>query len=409
VPDVDIVVAGGGPAGLQFAREVATRSDRSVLLFEANDALTDNDKSTGGTFPDLVEEFDVPAEVIMDHPSGITFEAPAASTTVSLPCYVLDFPELLAFLGREAERAGARIETGTRVDSPVVGDGRVRGVEYTTDGERSRVTADLVVDATGPTGTLVRDLGLYDPNAAPLAVGKEYEAHGRHDLDSLLFRFDHEYAPGGYAWTFPAGDDVFKAGVCWFVDEYESRTDGTVPIDEYVREWLSAGDRWDCDAVRAVHAGKAGIDGSVNRRATDGLVAVGDAVASINPLLGEGIRPGMESARMAADVALDALDAGDVSRERLTAHERQWNAENGHQYRLQRLVGNLLYDFDADQQRRFVRNVGRLSETQLDRFERYEPTVRDLLDLYPAAPRDARKLPTLLRYVVDTATDRLVR
>jgi digeranylgeranylglycerophospholipid reductase len=408
VPDVDVVVAGGGPAGLQFAREVATRSNYSVLVLEANDALTDNDKSSGGTFGDLIEGFDVPADVLMDQPSGITFEAPGASTTLPIPCYVLDFPALLAFLGRDAETAGARIETGARVREPVVSDGRVRGVTYRSDEGSRQVTADVVVDATGPAGTLVSELGLYDPDAAPLAVGKEYEVTGRYSMDSLLFRLDHEFAPGGYAWTFPAGEDVYRAGVCWFVDEYESRADGATPIDEYVRAWLSADDRWDHDEVRAVHAGKAGIDGSVNRRATDGLVAVGDAVASINPLLGEGIRPGMESARVAANVVLGALNAGDVSRERLAAYEHRWNAENGHRYRLQRLVGNLLYEFDADQQRRFVENADRLSAAQLDRFERYEPTVGDLLELYPYALQDVRKLPTLLSYVVDTATDRLV-
>jgi len=39
----------------------------------------------------------------------------------------------------------------------------------------------------------------------------------------------------GYAWTFPAGGGVYKAGVCWFVDEYDSRADGTSPIPVPVR------------------------------------------------------------------------------------------------------------------------------------------------------------------------------
>ena len=406
MPDVDIAVAGGGPAGLQFAREVATRSDRSVTLLEANEALTDNDKSSGGTFPELLSAFDLPDEVVMDSPSGVTYEAPGASATLPVPCHVLDFPALLAFLGEEARAAGARVETGARVSEPVVTNGRVTGVEYVREGERRRLTADVVVDATGPAGTLVSELGLYDPGAAPLAVGKEFEVRGRHDLDSLLFAFDHDFAPGGYAWTFPAGEDVFKAGVCWFVEEFQSRASGG-SIDEYVQRWLAADDRWEAAETRAVHAGKAGIDGSLNKRVTDGLVAVGVAVASINPLLGEGIRPGMASARMAADVVLDALAAGDVSGERLAAYERRWNAEHGYHYHLQRLVGKFLYRFDADQQRRFVENSARLSRSQLDRFEAYEPTVRDLLDLYPLAPRDLGRIPAVLDFLVERASARL--
>jgi digeranylgeranylglycerophospholipid reductase len=409
VPDVDVVVAGGGPAGLQFAREVATRSNYSVLVLEANDALTDNDKSSGGTFGDLIEGFDVPADVLMDQPSGITFEAPGASTTLPIPCYVLDFPALLAFLGRDAETAGARIETGARVREPVVSDGRVRGVTYRSDEGSRQVTADVVVDATGPAGTLVSELGLYDPDAAPLAVGKEYEVTGRYSMDSLLFRLDHEFAPGGYAWTFPAGEGVFKAGVCWFTEEFAARADGDRSIDDYVETWLAADDRWTPDEVRAVHAGKAGVDGSVNRRVTDGLVAVGDAVSSINPLLGEGIRPAFQSARLAAETIVDALTTADTSADRLRAYERRWNAEYGHDYRLQRLVCKFLYQFDERQQRGFVENSARLTPDQLDRFEAYQPTVRDLLDLYPLTLGDLRNLPDVLGYLADTARVRLGR
>ncbi|PSP51360.1 NAD(P)/FAD-dependent oxidoreductase, partial [Halobacteriales archaeon QH_7_68_42] len=62
----DVVVAGGGPAGLQFARSMAGRSNRSVVVLEANDALSDNDKSTGGTFDRVIEGFDIPDSVVMD-------------------------------------------------------------------------------------------------------------------------------------------------------------------------------------------------------------------------------------------------------------------------------------------------------------------------------------------------------
>jgi len=122
-------------------------------------------------------------------------------------------------------------------------------------------------------------------------------------------------------------------------------------------------------------------------------------VSSINPLFGEGIRPALESARMAADVAVDALAAGDTSRERLATYERRWNREKGPNWKRQRVVGELLYDFDARQQDRFVERVGRLSPAQLDRLQRYELTLSDLLELYPFSPADLRKGPTLLRHV----------
>jgi digeranylgeranylglycerophospholipid reductase len=102
---------------------------------------------------------------------------------------------------------------------------------------------------------------------------------------------------------------------------------------------------------------------------------------------------------MAADVALDALDAGDVSRERLAPYERRWREEKGRAWTLQRIVGELLYDFDADQQDRFVRNVDGLSTAATERLRTYELSLRDLVGLYPFAAKDLAKVPRLMRHL----------
>jgi digeranylgeranylglycerophospholipid reductase len=107
----------------------------------------------------------------------------------------------------------------------------------------------------------------------------------------------------------------------------------------------------------------------------------------------------MESAEMAADAVLAALRRGDCSRERLAAYEQRWNGENGRKWQTQRMVGELLYDFDADQQNRFVHNAGDLSDAQTVRLQQYDLTIRDLLSLYPFKPKDIRKAPTLLRHI----------
>ncbi|ELY41831.1 NAD(P)/FAD-dependent oxidoreductase [Natronorubrum tibetense] len=398
--EYDIVVAGGGPAGLQFAREISHRSAHSVAVLERNETLRDNDKSTGGTFHQVVAGYDIPERVIMSSNPGVIFEGPEASERLEIPNYVLDFPAFLAYLGEDAAERGVDVFTGSRVSGPILEDETVAGVVARQNGGVREFYADVVVDATGPAGVLTSELGMWDPEAAQRGIGKEFEVCGSFDRNSMLFRFDHEYAPGGYAWVFPAGDGVFKIGVCWVDDFYERhRRPSGDNIDAYVRRWIESDSRWDVEEIRGVHAGEVASDNSINQRVGDGIVAVGDAVSSLNPMFGEGIRPGMESAEMAADVVLDALRKGNISRRILSAYEDRWNRKRGSRWKIQRIVGELLYDFDASQQNRFVRNVGQLSGEQAARLQRYELTLFDLLSLYPFAPKDITKAPTLLRHI----------
>ena len=398
--EYDVVVAGGGPAGLQFAREIAHRSDYSVAVLERNARLSDNDKSTGGTFHQVIEGYDIPDSVVMSANPDVIFEGPEANGRLAIPNYVLDFPAFLEYLGEDAADHGVDVLTGARVSAPLVEGGAVAGVTARVDGKKREFRAKVTVDATGPAGVLTRPLRMWDPAAGQRGIGKEYEVEGDFDHDSMLFRFDHELVPGGYAWVFPAGENRFKIGVCWVDEFYErhcQRTDRS--IDAYIERWMESDSRWRVDEVRAVHAGEAISDNSINRRADDGIVAVGDAVSSINPLFGEGIRPGMESAEMAADAVLDALRADDFSRDTLAEYEARWNREKGPKWRTQRVVGELLYDFDADQQNRFVRKAGDLSDEQVARLQRYELSVPDLLSLYPFKVRDVAKVPTLVRHL----------
>jgi len=398
--EYDVLVAGGGPAGLQFAREIGHRSDYSVAVLERNDSLSGNDKSTGGTFHQVVDGFDIPNRVVMGSSPGVIFEGPDERSRLDIPNYVLDFPNFLEYLGEDAEDHGVEIVTGTAVTGPIQEADSVTGLRTGRRGPMAEVHADIVVDATGPAGVVTTDLGMWDRDGAQKGIGIEFEVTGTFDRDSLLFKFDHEYAPGGYAWVFPAGEGVFKIGVCRVNDFYERhRPPDDGPIDSYVRRWIASDSRWDVDEIRDVHAGHVISDNSINQRADDGVVAVGDAVSSINPLFGEGIRPAMESAEMAAEVVIEALRQGDTSRQFLSAYEERWNQEKGATWKTQRIVGELLYDFDADQQNQIVRRLGQLTDEQATRLQKYELTVAELLSLYPFKPEDLPKIPSLVRHL----------
>ncbi|MFC6975974.1 NAD(P)/FAD-dependent oxidoreductase [Halomicroarcula sp. GCM10025709] len=148
----DAVVAGGGPSGLQFARELTRRSAFSVAVLEAHDELSDNDKSTGGTFDQVVEGYDIPDSVVMAESSGVVFEGPSTAEHLEIPGYVLDFPNFLEFLGTEVEDAGGEVHTGVRVTEPVYerGASPASAVAPTGQSGRYRPTSWSTRPATRP-------------------------------------------------------------------------------------------------------------------------------------------------------------------------------------------------------------------------------------------------------------------
>jgi hypothetical protein len=66
------------------------------------------------------------------------------------------------------------------------------------------------------------------------------------------------------------------------------------------------------------------------RIVTDGLMLVGDAARQVDPLTGGGIINAMTAGRLAANVAVAAIAAGDTSAGFLSRYEEEWQATVGH-------------------------------------------------------------------------------
>lgn len=69
------------------------------------------------------------------------------------------------------------------------------------------------------------------------------------------------------------------------------------------------------------------------RYAYDGAMLVGDAGSFVDPLTGGVIRNAMETARIAAQVAMEALDSGDTSYRMLSRYEARWQQAIGSRLR----------------------------------------------------------------------------
>ena len=64
-----------------------------------------------------------------------------------------------------------------------------------------------------------------------------------------------------------------------------------------------------------------------------GAMLIGDAGSFILPLTGEGVGPAMETGKMAADTAIEALEKGDYSLETMKKFGERWHGNYDEKYR----------------------------------------------------------------------------
>lgn len=367
----DVVVAGAGPAGAQCARDVAARGyDVVVLETEPESEFPrQSNKSTGGTFPSMLTAFNVPDDVVMQFTDSVVLESPNHHFEQPQVGAVLEFAEFKEFLVEDGRDNGAQYRFDARVSGPVTENGEVVGVEYNGD---EVVYGDIVIDATGPAAPLAKALGVSDLRREKQAIGIEREFDGVEldhpnyaDLtDAMMLRLDHEYAPGGYSWIFHTGDDTAKVGVCYIQNnQYRQHASEDRTIDGYLQHWLDTDPRFeDAEPIENTqHRGSAHIQ-SPGSLSTDNFMAIGDTVPTIDPLWGEGINKGMQSARAAAITVDHCLtpDERDTSAENISVYDDLWHETVAPKMASRLLMTELMYSAPNERYDQFMRDLDRL-------------------------------------------------
>jgi geranylgeranyl reductase family protein len=324
----DVVVVGAGPAGSSTAWWLA-QAGVDVVVVEK--AAFPREKVCGdGLTPrgaKALEDMGVdtsPAAGWVRH-KGLRVHGGGQVVEVDWPelhhwpDYSLVRPrrDLDAMLAGRARAAGARLRTEVTVTDPLLDEaGRVAGV-LTQSGpgkEPGELRAKLVVSAEGLSGRLAKALGLVRRDDRPLGIAvRRYVRSPRTHDDYLDISFDlapegpTAAAMPGYGWIFGMGDGTANVGY-GLLDT--RRSDGG-NHREVLRRWLDTFPAEDHlgeeDAATPLRG--AGLPMALHRQPSysRGLLLTGDAAGTVNPFNGEGISYAMETGRMAAETAADAL------------------------------------------------------------------------------------------------------
>lgn len=338
-PGHDVAVIGGGPAGAALATFLARQGHHCVIFEQAKFPRYHIGESliphTFGIFERLgflpqlrASAFPVKHSVRFVPVSGKESVPFYFSETIPgdrARTWQVERNQFDRMLLDHARAAGVEVREREGVDRVLFQEGQAVGVRTVLpDGHREDVPARVVVDASGRTGVIGRQLGL----RCPLPELRKASVWGYYRGGKRLPGIDAGETTmflipgGGWFWYIPLPDDVVSVGL---VADPEYVFNGTDDLEAaFLREVARCAPLME----RLAPAQRFGpVRGSrhlayLNRRTCgDGWVMIGDARAFLDPIYSSGLYLALGSAELAAGCLHDALSADDVSAARLGAFE----------------------------------------------------------------------------------------
>jgi geranylgeranyl reductase family protein len=323
VNSCDALILGGGPAGSTLARQLV-RAGLDVIVMDKQ-AFPRDKICAGWITPAVIESLDLDCadyakgrvlQPVRGFRTGVIGGAEAKVRYRDTASYGIRRCEFDHYL---LERSKARLAQGESLKTMVREDGA-----WLVNG---RIKAPLVVGAGGHFCPVARVLGSELGQAETIVAAQEIELP-LSERQRGEIGFDNEVAQlyfcadlKGYGWCFPKGD-YLNVGL--------GREDSH-KLSEHVQafcSWLRARGSIPRDLPAKLHGHAYLLYPSSRRSLTgEGALLIGDAAGLAYPQSGEGIRPAVESALMAAEVILEA--GGDYRQSRLEPYASRVMARFG--------------------------------------------------------------------------------
>jgi geranylgeranyl reductase family protein len=355
MPDAQVIIVGGGPAGsstafflaqlgvdvlvldkARFPRDKACSeylSPQASRILEAMGALGEVESSGAAQL----------AGMRVHAPNGATIHGEFAADHgfrghrdrgLAVRRTVLD-----AILLERARAAGARVEENVRVVDLLKEDGRVSGVVRSSADGQQEIRAPLVIGADGLRSVVGRRLGLIRRAGWPRRIALVTHYSG---VDGISDFGEMYVDRGGYCGVAPVGNGLFNVAV---VVPVSRAAEVAVDRTEFLESWIAEREplaKLFRNATRETPVRATGpFATSAKRTWSPGAALVGDAADFFDPFTGEGIYSALRGGELLASRAADSVRAASQAKgdRILAAYDADRRREFSGKWTVERLIG----------------------------------------------------------------------
>ncbi len=311
----DVLVIGGGPSG-SAAAAYAARQGLSTLLIDASSFP--RDKTCGdGLTPRAIHQLNklglgeqitssYANKGLKLHGFGGSVEAPWPDSVFGTQGSAMTragFDNLLF------EFAQSHVEVTTwenaTAEAPVFIGSRLSAVEVNHQGQLRTVQAKHVIVADGVRSTFGKKLGrIWHRGEVYGIAARSYCSSPISDEPWIHSHLELRDADGtvqpGYGWIFPLGDGTVNLGCgALSTDQRPAKVNTKKLLSFYASQRR---EEWQLGTEEQVASALLPMGGAVSNVAGPNWMLIGDSAACVNPLNGEGIDYGLETAELAVDL-----------------------------------------------------------------------------------------------------------
>lgn len=317
----DLIIAGAGPAGLTLAWKVAEKG-YSVLVLDKKSKASEVSYLTAGSRIDF-EEWDLPKKIA--HPlNRLYFASKNEYFIKDVEVFMLNRRTLLNALEKKARKHGAKIKYGSIIDKVDFSNKEIDKISYSKRKGEFAAKARFYADCSGIGRVFERYYNIVGNHKVEKALGIEYVVPLKSKPNTLDLYVGSHFN-GGYGWLCPLNKKHAILGYGTFNKANFPKLNSFI---ESMFEFERVNERV-TNRPLEVNSGLLRTGAPLKNFTRENLVLVGDVALQVNPLIGEGVRFVMDSARMAS-AAIDKAIKKD--KKQLKIYDNMWVKKYYHIY-----------------------------------------------------------------------------